>query len=35
MIRAVVLDIDSVLEVVDDGAFRAPFEVRLGSEVGQ
>ena len=34
MIRAVVLDIGSVLEVIDDGIFPAPFEQRHGLTAG-
>ena len=34
MIRAVVLDIGSVLEVIDDAVFPAPFERRHGLEPG-
>lgn len=34
MIRAVVLDIGSVLEVIDDSVFPAPFEQRHGLEPG-
>ena len=34
MIRAVVLDIGSVLEVIDDSVFPAPFEARYGLPTG-
>ena len=34
MIRAVVLDIGSVLEVIDDTVFPAPFEQRHGLAAG-
>jgi FMN phosphatase YigB (HAD superfamily) len=34
MIRAVVLDLGSVLEVIDDGVFPSPFERRHGLEPG-
>ncbi len=34
MIRAVVLDIGSVLEIIDDTVFPAPFEQRHGLPAG-